>query len=69
MITVPFGNNGDNLTADSDWDSGTHTGFNLGVVREGEYFNQPISNVLSKEQIRSLELVLLSTALQMLEEK
>ncbi len=69
MITVPFGNRGFNLTADSSWDSGTHTGFHLGVVKEGEYFNQPINKVLSKEQIKSLELVLLSTALQMLEEK
>jgi len=57
------------LTVSSSYDSGTHTGFHVGLQKEGEYTSTTLNRVLSKEQIRGLEAVLLATTKMYLEEK
>lgn len=55
------------LIVGSTYDSGVHTGFTAAVIDEGEYFKTPISNILTREQIKAVEAVLASTIKSLVE--
>ena len=56
------------LLVESSYDSGTHTGFHLGVCEKGDYCSTTPDKWLSKSQISVLEALLLTTAKAYLEE-
>lgn len=57
------------LTVSSSYDSGVHTGFHLGLQKDGEYTVTTLDKILSKEQILGLEAMLLATAKMYLKEE
>lgn len=71
MTTIPI-SNGLTLSVDSSYDSGMHRGFVLqGFSGENGYggFQHSLDELLTKEEIRSLEVTLIAVACKFLESK
>jgi len=67
MITAKLGND-KILIVQSKWDSGTHLGFELSKSEWGSYEKESLDKVLTKEQIKGLELLLAATIKAMVKE-
>lgn len=63
MITLNLGSD-NTLTCASEWDSATHLGFGLSIQESGSYSYKTLDKVLSKDQIKALEILLVTTAKQ-----
>lgn len=66
MITLNLDNN-KTIICNSNWDSGVHTGFELVTQEHDSYSSKSLDKVLSKGQIKALEMLLATTAKQFIE--
>lgn len=57
------------LSVWSQYDSGTHKGFDVGVLENGEYRYKTLDKILTKEEIVALEMLLSTTITKMIESK
>jgi len=48
----------DKIVVQSNWDSGLHLGFSAGVKDPHNYTLKPLSDVLTKHQIETIEMVI-----------
>jgi len=60
--------NGNELSCRSNYDSGTHLGFSISLREEGEYTGKSLDKVLTKDQIKGLEAMLLAYTLMYIED-
>lgn len=66
MITVKY--NDETLVVDSRYDSGKHLGFTVNMLENSSYNTKSLDELLSKEKIKSLEMIIASVVKGYLEE-